>query len=55
MREEAGESAPCVQACLGAAGYVSKMLGVSRATLYNYLQRIRTDQVFARAEPSKMP
>ncbi len=39
----------------GAAGYVSKMLGVSRATLYNYLQRIRTDQVFARAEPSKMP
>ncbi len=34
----------------GALGYVSTMLGVSRATLYNYLQRVRSEQVFPRAE-----
>ncbi len=30
----------------GALGYVATTLGVSRATAYNYLQRVRTEQAF---------
>lgn len=34
----------------GALGYVATLLGVSRATVYNYLQRVRSDQLFPKAE-----
>jgi predicted transcriptional regulator YheO len=34
----------------GALGYVSTLLGVSRATVYNYLQRVRSEQLFPKAE-----